>query len=138
MNNYIEENDMDRQVLFLDQIGNDALIEVYSKSICNILPSINKDNHFEGFGLIHLEANACGTPSIGSLDCGNESAIINGKTGFLCKQKDVVSIQNRMEDIIKDFDNNHFEAWEKECKQHAKKNDWKYYFNQLKTKIYEI
>jgi hypothetical protein len=43
-----------------------------------------------------------------------------------------------MENIINDFDNNHFEVWEKECTQYAKENDWKYYFKQLKTKVYEI
>ncbi len=136
--NYIKNNNMSGQVVFLGKVDNDKLIEIYNKSICNILPSINDGNYFEGFGLIHLEANACGTPSIGSLDCGNESAIINGKTGFLCKQKDVDSIQNSMENIINDFDNNHFEVWEKECTQYAKENDWKYYFKQLKTKVYEI
>ena len=136
--NYIKKNKMSRQVVFLGRVSDKELIEIYNKSICNVLTSVNDCGYFEGFGLIHLEANACGIPSIGSLDCGNESAIINGKTGFLCEQKNVDSIQDSMKIIIKDFDNNNFKAWGKECRQYAKENDWKYYFNQLKTKIYEI
>jgi glycosyltransferase involved in cell wall biosynthesis len=136
--NYIKENKMSKQVVFLGKVSNDELTKIYNTSICNILTSINDEGHYEGFGLIHLEANACGIPSIGSLDCGNESAIINGKTGFLCRQKAIASIQDSMEIIIKDFDNNNFEAWEKRCTQHAKENNWPYYFKKLKTKVYEI
>jgi glycosyltransferase involved in cell wall biosynthesis len=31
---------------------------------------------FEGFGLVHVEANACGTLTIGTRNCGNEDAIL--------------------------------------------------------------
>ena len=136
--NYIEKNKMKKQVIFLGKLNNNELIKIFNKSICNILPSVNDRYSFEGFGLIHLEANACGIPSIGSLDCGNESAIIDGKTGFLCKQRDVSSIQKSMENILEDFDNNNFKVWQKECIQHAEKNDWKSYYNRLKTRVYEI
>lgn len=134
--NYIKKNKMNKQVVFLGKVDDNNLIEIYNKSICNLLPSVNDENHYEGFGLVHLEANACGTPTIGSIDCGNESAIINGKTGFLCKQKDVDSIQKSMESILNDFDNDNFEVWTKECTRHAKENDWKYYFNQLNKILY--
>lgn len=134
--NYIKKNKMNNQVVFLGKVDDDNLIEIYNKSICNLLPSVNEENHYEGFGLVHLEANACGTPTIGSTDCGNESAIIHGKTGFLCKQKDVGSIQKSMESILNDFDNDNFELWIKECTKHATANDWKYYFNQLNKIFY--
>lgn len=136
--NYIKKNKMNKQVIFLGKVDKNDVIEIFNKSICNVLTSVNVGDAFEGFGLIHLEANACGIPSIGSLDCGNESAIIDGKTGFLCKQRDVNSIQKSMEIILKDFDNKNFEIWQKECIQHANKNDWKNYFARLKTLVYEI
>jgi len=133
---FIEENKMNKQVIFLGKVSDQELIRIYKKSICNLLPSVNDGNSFEGFGLIHLEANACGIPSIGSSDCGNESAIVNGKTGFLCKQEDVSSIQESIVTIIKDFDDGGFKKWENECVQHAKNNDWYYYFLQIKTQVY--
>jgi len=133
---YIKDNKMDKQVIFLGKVGNKELSDTYSKSICNILPSVNDGDYFEGFGLIHLEANASGIPSIGSLGCGNESAIVDGKTGFLCKQKNIKSIQKSMEIILKDYENDDFHIWEKECISFAELNDWKIYFKQLKKEIY--
>ena len=45
--------------------------------------SINDGKAFEGFGLVFLEANAKGMPCIGSINCGAEEAILNGKTGYI-------------------------------------------------------
>ena len=51
-------------------------------------PSISISNYFEGFGLVHLEANACGTMTIGTINSSNEDAIPKGN-GFLVEQNDV-------------------------------------------------
>ena len=68
-----------------------------STAISNLLPSQNVDGSFEGFGFVHLEAGRLATPSIGSLDCGNEDAIIDQKTGFLVAQNDLCGLAKRME-----------------------------------------
>ncbi len=53
------------------------------------LPSMNRGDKFEGFGLAHLEASAAGLPVIGTLGCGTEDAIIDGVTGLLVAQDQV-------------------------------------------------
>ncbi len=97
---YIEENNLKSRVKILFNVSQEELIEIYNKALFHILPSINSGLKFEGFGLVHLEANACGIPSIGSRDCGNEDAIIDGKTGFLCNQRDVEDIYSKMKIIL--------------------------------------
>jgi glycosyltransferase involved in cell wall biosynthesis len=128
---YVVDNDLDKNVIFMGLVSDEILKQVYHKCIGNILPSINESDYFEGFGLIHLEANACGIPTIGSHDCGNESAIIDGKTGYLCNQKDVRCLAEKMKYIIQIFEKNQFLALSESCIKHAKNNDWKYYFMQL-------
>ncbi len=53
-----------------------------------VLPAVNVDGRFEGFGLVYLEASAAGLPAIGTRDCGAEDAIRDGETGFLVPQND--------------------------------------------------
>jgi len=46
-------------------------------------PVTGSDGGFEGFGIVYLEAAACGVPSIGTLGSGAEDAIVDGETGLL-------------------------------------------------------
>ena len=63
-------------------------------------PHVGSD--FEGFGLVYLEAGACGRPAIGTFDCGAEDAIVNNVTGLLVPQND---IQKTAEAVLRLFDN---------------------------------
>ena len=49
-----------------------------------VVASRNSGSSYEGFSLVHREANSYGVPSIGSLNSGNEDAIDDGNSGFLC------------------------------------------------------
>jgi glycosyltransferase involved in cell wall biosynthesis len=90
---FISENRLN--VEFIGKISESELVECYQKSTLNALLSQTVGFHFEGFGLIHLEANACGTLTIGTLNSGNEDAIID-KNGFLIEYGDV----NQLSKII--------------------------------------
>lgn len=63
-----------------------------------VLPSFS-----ESFGLVLIEALACGKPVIGS-DVGGISEIINDDVGLLVNPKDVSSISKSVDEIINDED----------------------------------
>jgi phosphatidylinositol alpha-1,6-mannosyltransferase len=44
--------------------------------------------HFEGFGLVYLEAGACGKPSVGTLSGGVPEVVLDGETGLLVEEDD--------------------------------------------------
>ncbi|MBI1379691.1 MAG: glycosyltransferase [Planctomycetaceae bacterium] len=50
-------------------------------------PVTAADGGFEGFGIVYLEASACRKPVIGTLGCGAEDAIADGRTGYLVEPK---------------------------------------------------
>jgi len=132
---YIRTINTNNQIVILGKVSNDDLVEMYNKSMANVLNSININQHFEGFGLIHLEANACGIPSIGSYNCGNETAIIDGLNGYLTNQKDIKDIEAKMELIIQNFNKN-FQYFQTQCLEYAKSNSWDKYFESLLKDVY--
>ena len=70
-------------VKFLGCVSDAELIELYRTSKILVLPSQDIDNHFEGFGLVHLEAHSHGTPAIGSVHSGNHEVIHHGNDGLV-------------------------------------------------------
>jgi phosphatidylinositol alpha-1,6-mannosyltransferase len=70
-------------VHFLGQVPDEQLIALYRGCSVFVLTPQTIGTQFEGFGLIYLEANACGKPVVGSYGCGAEEAIVDGETGFL-------------------------------------------------------
>ena len=77
-----------KDVKFLGKVPDDELIKLYQTADIFLLTPKNVNNNFEGFGLVYLEANACGKPVIGTYGCGAEEAIIDGYNGLLVPQED--------------------------------------------------
>jgi len=76
-------------VHILGRVSEDELQGWYHAADVFALPAVNIGGHFEGFGLVYLEANAAGLPVIGTLGNGGEEAIRDGETGYLIPQNDV-------------------------------------------------
>ncbi len=90
---YIESNNLN--VEFVGKVTEKELVLYYQKAKINVLPSQSEPLFFEGFGLIHLEANACGTLSIGTYNSGNEDAIIP-KNGYLVNYGNVNELSSKI------------------------------------------
>jgi phosphatidylinositol alpha-1,6-mannosyltransferase len=80
------------------------LLSWYRRCDIFLLNSTNQGEHFEGFGLVLLEANACGKPVVGCLDCGAEDIITNGENGFLVPQNDHRKTADALSAILTDPD----------------------------------
>lgn len=79
------------KVRFLGQLPIDQLVSEMRRSYAYIHLSICREWHFEGFGMVYVEANACGIPSIGPISGGVPDAINVGVSGLLCKEGDIDS-----------------------------------------------
>lgn len=71
-----------QQVHFLGRISEDELIRQYQNADALILPSINSH---EAFGLVLIEAMACGLPVIASNLPGVRSVFQDGQQGLVCE-----------------------------------------------------
>jgi glycosyltransferase involved in cell wall biosynthesis len=95
-------------------INEDELCDLYNSSKINVLLSMNDNNNFEGFGLIHYESIACGTLTIGTLNSGNEDAISNAN-GFLVNHFEVKKISDILFKILTDeyptMNQSHIRNW---------------------------
>jgi phosphatidyl-myo-inositol dimannoside synthase len=91
-------------VVFAGQVDAADLPGVYALSDVFVMPSRVRpaDRDVEGFGLVFLEANACGKPVIGGRSGGIPDAIVDGKTGFLVAPENVADIAECLETLLTD------------------------------------
>jgi glycosyltransferase involved in cell wall biosynthesis len=92
-----EENGVRRHVHFLSGLSYAELAACYAHCEIFALPSRG-----EGFGLVYLEAMACGKPVIGGAHGGAPEVIEDGKTGYLVPHGDAVQLATAMETLLTD------------------------------------
>jgi len=61
---------------------------------------INGDN--EGFGMVFIEAGACGTPVVAGKAGGTGSAVVDGETGFRVDGADVMQVAKSLRSLCED------------------------------------
>jgi len=97
----IKRLNLQDRVLLLDKVNDDDLVRYYNSAELYVQISATEAYTIEGFGIVYLEASACGIPTIGALNTGAESAIKDGKTGILVRQ-DPEDIARAMRKILSD------------------------------------
>jgi phosphatidylinositol alpha-1,6-mannosyltransferase len=70
-------------VRFLGLVPDDQVAPLLHMADVFVMPAREERPDVEGFGLVFLEANACGTPVIGSTSGGIPDAVVDGETGLL-------------------------------------------------------
>jgi glycosyltransferase involved in cell wall biosynthesis len=135
----VAEKGLSDNVKFLGRLSQEDVCALYGRSILNLLPSYGTTSGaFEGFGLIHLEANAAGTLTLGCLDSGNESAIVDGRSGFLVRQESVDDIVEKMKEVIEIYKTGNYDRYSEQCIQYAKSNSWQKYFEKLELQYEKL
>lgn len=87
-------------VQFLTNLSDDNLSNLYKGARLFLLPSVNAEHHFEGFGIVFLEAAAAGLPVVGTWGNGIEDAIQDNQNGFLVAQNDVAETSKAIVKIV--------------------------------------
>lgn len=88
---------MNRMVLFLGKRGQDTLPYYYSAAEVLVMPS-----HYESFGMVALEAMACGTPVVASQVGGLAFLVQDGITGYSVPDQDPALLSERLGRLLGD------------------------------------
>ena len=83
-------------VLFLGNRSQDTLPYYYSAAECVVMPS-----HYESFGMVALEAMACGTPVIASQVGGLAYLVQDGETGYSIPNGNPEILSQKLLEIIR-------------------------------------
>ena len=88
---------LDDLVVFLGKRAQETLPYYYSAAEILIMPS-----HYESFGMVALEAMACGTPVVASQVGGLAFLVQDGITGFVVPGGDPEALSKTLEKLIRD------------------------------------
>ncbi len=78
-----------------------VVLEWMRKAAVLCLPSVTgQDGDAEGFGMVLLEAQSCGTPVVTSAKGGADEGIEDGVTGYAVEERDVEAIADRVSRIL--------------------------------------
>jgi len=88
---------MGKMVVFLGKRGQDTLPYYYSSADVVVMPS-----HYESFGMVALEAMACGTPVIASQVGGLAFLVQDGVTGYHVPDDDPSELCGRLKELLGD------------------------------------
>jgi D-inositol-3-phosphate glycosyltransferase len=91
----VRQLDLARHVQFIDAQPQEQLAYYYAASDVLVMPS-----HYESFGMVVLEAMACGTPVVASHVGGLASTVLPGQTGFLAPVGNVQAFARSVEQLI--------------------------------------
>jgi len=95
---------VENDVQFLTNLSDEELSGLYKEAKLFLLPSVNFEHHFEGFGIVFLEAAAAGLPVIGTFGNGIEDAVKDGYNGILVPQNDEEAISVAIVKIVRNPD----------------------------------
>jgi D-inositol-3-phosphate glycosyltransferase len=116
-------------VVFLGKRGQDTLPYYYSAAEAVVMPS-----HYESFGMVALEAMACGTPVIASEVGGLAYLVQDGKTGFTIPDDDPDALCEKLTALLGDACLR--EKMGLQAAEYAREYDWEKITKQI-VKLYE-
>jgi len=83
-------------VQLLGSLPQVELPRYYAAADCVVVPS-----HYESFGLVAVEAMACGTPVVASRVGGLSLSVKDGETGFLVPARDDAAFADRIGRLVR-------------------------------------
>jgi len=84
---------------YIDSVSGSRLYEYYSRGTVFVMPSID-----DGFGMVILQAMACGLPVICTDHTGGLDIVEEGKNGFIVPIRDVEALKAKLLQLYRDPD----------------------------------
>jgi phosphatidylinositol alpha-1,6-mannosyltransferase len=95
---------LDDRVHFLGRVPDESLADVYRAG--DVFSMVCRERwgglEAEGFGIVFLEAGACGLPSVAGRSGGSHEAVLDGTTGFVVDPDDVIALAHQLERLLVD------------------------------------
>lgn len=91
-----------RAVIWPGQVPADVLPRWYQAADVFVLVPTPGPGEVEGFGLVYVEAGACGVPSVAGRNGGTPEAVLHGKTGLLVPGEDVDALAEAIITLLRD------------------------------------
>ena len=101
LKNLVVKNQLTDFVKFLGYVPDELLAEYYNTADIFIMTNREIEGDTEGFGIVFLEANACGTPVIGGIAGGTRDAIQDDVTGYRIDSNDIDVLSNTIIKLMK-------------------------------------
>jgi len=90
---------IENRITFTGWQADERLVKFYQAADLFVLPSIDRS---EAFGIVLIEAMACGVPVIASDLPGVRAVVRDSETGLLVKPRDVEGLKQAIEKILTD------------------------------------
>jgi D-inositol-3-phosphate glycosyltransferase len=120
---------LDEMILFLGKRGQMTLPYYYAAAEVVVMPS-----HYESFGMVALEAMACGTPVIASRVGGLAHLIQDGETGYFVPAQDPAILAEKLRLLF--IDNELREQLGSQAAAYARDFGWELITSQM-AKVYQ-
>ena len=98
----IRELGLGSSVTLTGAVSQDDLVDWYYRARVVTMPYRLWGTDFDGFGLVLLEANACGTPVVSARDSGAEEPVVHDQTGLLVPPNDVPALTDALRAVLTD------------------------------------
>lgn len=118
----IERLGLQPYVRLLGKVDQELLPQLYRAADVFVHPNLQMVNgDVEGFGIVFLEANACGLPAIGGASGGVTEAVSHGTSGFLVDPLDPDQLPARVTELLAQRDNS---VVAQRCRSWAEQYSW--------------
>jgi len=94
------------RIRWFGEVDESEKARLYQSAALFAMPNriTESDRSVEGFGIVFLEAGACGLPVIGGNSGGTADAIVDGETGYLVDPIDIDALTQRLLTLLNNAD----------------------------------
>lgn len=130
LDSLVAEKNLADRVTFVGEIRDrDELADYYRSCRLFALTPRNISDNFEGFGLVYLEAGACGKPSVGTRSGGVPTAVKHGETGLLAPEDDPEAVADAFRTLLEDGERRR--RFGENARRHAESLNWDQYVSAI-------
>ena len=100
----LASNSSKENIIFVGEVSDKTLPLYYASCDVFILPTreVPSKGYIEGFGIVFLEASACGKPIVAGRAGGSSEAVTDKTTGFVVDSKNEKEILSSVEKLLED------------------------------------